>query len=403
MKILKKVRISALIYIIFCLLIFISCDDESERESHFIYFSITEPYTRIGGVECNIDNISGKITNIEPLPAGTNLKELKVWFVTNHSDEGVFVSGIKQESGVTVNDFSSPVEYEIRTKSESRKYVVSFTVSNTCNTQVGVKLEGYSDFVYAVNKDNSRWLSSSVRVSEVDFTSTSERKLKLCLFEVDLTDPSIYLFTTLPGNGDIWGIQNMADQVKAIENSGKHVLGAVNGDYFDNETGEPEGIVCRDGIYLKETFNNSETGSFFGIRNDGRASIGNYDQFLIIKEKFLNVIGGRQMLVSGDGPVAELTNDASLANRTAIGMSSLDLKTLYIVVVEALDADSPKGISLSELARCMITLGAGHAVNLDGGESSTFVVRGESNEFIALNRPDGPLRNVGNGLAIILK
>lgn len=391
---------------LFGLSILASCKEEASKESHFIYFSPTEPYTRIGGVGCSIDNLTGEITNTEKLPAGTDITAMKVWFVTNYDNEGVFVNGKKQQSGVTVNDFTSPVEYEVRTKDETRKYTVSFTLSETCDSQAGIKLEAYTAFVESIDSDKSWWLSPAVRVSEVNFTSVPGRKLKLCLFEVDLTDPSILVRPVLPNDGDEWGMQNMVDQAKAVENSGNHVLGAINGDYFDWDggagTGEPDGIVCRDGEYLKDTFDDPGTGGFFGIRKDGRAAIGDYNEFLQIKDKLYSGIGGQQKIVISNGAVATLSGDSSLANRTAIGMNSADLKTLYMVVVEGLDAGDPKGIKLLELADCMVKLGVGHAVNLDGGGSSTFVVR-ENDDFKAFNRPAGPLRKVGDGLVIISK
>lgn len=404
MKTFRITGLWALCMTLLCLPGLTSCDDEASKDSHFIYFSTTEPYTRIGGVECNIDNLSGEISNLYPLPAGTDLKALKIWFVTNHENEGVFVKGVRQHSGSTINDFSAPVEYEIRTEKEIRKYTVRFTVSATCNTQAGVKLERHTDFIRAIDSDQAWRLSEAVQASEVNFTTTTGHKLKLCLFEVDLTSPSVVVRTTLPDDGNEWGMQHMIDQAKALDNSGKTVLGAINGDYFDwnngNGSGEPEGVVCRDGVYLKETFDLPGIGSFFGIREDGRAAVGSYDEFLLVKDKLRNAIGGRKRLVVNAGPVAGLDDDASLANRTAIGMSSLDLRTMYAVVVEGLDDTDQKGIKLAELASCMIKLGVGHAINLEGGDSSTFVIKKEEG-LTALNRSADRLRKVGNGIAII--
>lgn len=401
-----------------CMAGFAACSEDTSDDSHFIYFSTTQPYTRIGGVECRIDNLTGEITNTEDFPSGTDLSAMTVWFVTNHGNEGVFVNGVRQQSGVSVNDFTHPVEYEIRTEAEIRKYTVRFSASATCKTQIGVKLEGYSDFVASIGDDRSEWLSPAVRMSEVEFTTKevsykvtetdppvviAPRSLRLCLFEIDMTSPSVGIRTTLPGNGDEWGLQNMVGQVEALENSGSHVLGAVNGDYFDwgegAGTGEPEGIVCRDGRYFKETFNDPSTGHFFGIRTDGRAAIGTYDQYLIVKDKLHNAVGGRQIVITEDGRVSGFDKDVSTADRTLVGMSSLDLKTVYLATITETGGGST-GVTLYEAAGCLLRFGVGYALNLDGGGSSTFVVRREDG-FVALDRPGGALRNVGNGLAVI--
>lgn len=385
----------------------LSCEQKDGGESHFIYFSPTEPYTRIDGVECSINNFSKRITNIRALPSGTDLTAMKVWFVTNSENDGVFVNGVEQQSGVTVNDFSSPVEYEIRTRDETLKYTVGFTVSQTSSTVAGVKLEGYTDLVASVDSDDSWWLSSGVKVSEVDLTTTAGRELKLCMFEVDLTDPSVHVRTVVPvpGQGDDWGEQTMVEMAEAVESSGEHVLGAINADYFelddkngDGETGEPESVVLQDGVYLKETFDNPVEGGFFAIRNDGRAAIGGYDDYLSIRDKLYNAVGGRHRLVVNGGVDPNMGNDVSIARRVAIGMNALDLKTLYMVAVEG-----DEGVTLAELANCMVRLGAGHALNLDGGGSTTFVVRGDDDTFEAINRPGGTLRRVGNGLVILAK
>ena len=80
-------------------------------------------------------------------------------------------------------------------------------------------------------------------------------------------------------------------------------------------------------------------------------------------------------------------------------MSSLDLKTVYLATITDAGGGST-GVTLYEAAGCLLRFGVGHALNLDGGGSSTFVVRRDDG-FAALNRPGGTLRNVGNGLAII--
>ena len=51
-----------------------SCEEEGGlQESQLIYFSITEPYARIGGVTCTVDNINMRVTNVDPIPADIDL------------------------------------------------------------------------------------------------------------------------------------------------------------------------------------------------------------------------------------------------------------------------------------------------------------------------------------------
>ena len=49
------------------------------------------------------------------------------------------------------------------------------------------------------------------------------------------------------------------------------------------------------------------------------------------------------------------------------------------------------------------TLGCTEAINLDGGGSSTFIIRDEEGNFDVKNSPsDGGLRSVANGLMVVL-
>jgi len=81
--------------------------------------------------------------------------------------------------------------------------------------------------------------------------------------------------------------------------------------------------------------------------------------------------------------------------RTAVGISK-DARTLYFVVVDGRQANSV-GITLDHLADLMIRFGAHDAINLDGGGSSTMVVKGR-----VVNSPSDLTgeRPVSNGLVV---
>ena len=81
--------------------------------------------------------------------------------------------------------------------------------------------------------------------------------------------------------------------------------------------------------------------------------------------------------------------------RTAIGISR-DSATVYLVVVDGRQQSSV-GMTLEELANSMIVLGAFEALNLDGGGSTTLVVRDS-----IVNAPSDPNgeRPVGNAIVV---
>ena len=74
-----------------------SCGRDAMEESHFIYFSPTEPYLRIGAVECEINQITGEIRNVEPIPGNVDISAMPIYFKTNHQHKGVYVNACKKE------------------------------------------------------------------------------------------------------------------------------------------------------------------------------------------------------------------------------------------------------------------------------------------------------------------
>ncbi|WP_211239512.1 phosphodiester glycosidase family protein [Jiangella gansuensis] len=109
-------------------------------------------------------------------------------------------------------------------------------------------------------------------------------------------------------------------------------------------------------------------------------------------------VGGNHMLVE-DGVQRPFT-DTEPAARSAIGLSE-DGRTMYLVSIDGKQAHS-RGTTLGETAEIMLDLGAHDALNIDGGGSSTLVVRDPgTDERSVVNSPsDGSERSVANGLAL---
>jgi hypothetical protein len=122
--------------------------------------------------------------------------------------------------------------------------------------------------------------------------------------------------------------------------------------------------------------------------------------------KTYDAISGEARIVMGGSPVAGFTN-TEVHPRTAIGYSK-NGKFLYLVVVDGRQPLYSQGMTLDELARLMIALGAHDAMSLDGGGSSTMVIRGGDGNPRILNSPidqyiPGRERPVANHFGIHFK
>lgn len=117
------------------------------------------------------------------------------------------------------------------------------------------------------------------------------------------------------------------------------------------------------------------------------------------------VVGGWPRLVTDGVVVGDTATEGAATSfiesrhpRTAVGYSR-DGNTLYLVVVDGRQPRSA-GMTIAELAQTMRALGAWNALNLDGGGSTTLVVRDS-----ILNSPSDPTgeRTVGNALLVVRK
>ncbi|MCU0424566.1 MAG: phosphodiester glycosidase family protein [Candidatus Kapabacteria bacterium] len=110
---------------------------------------------------------------------------------------------------------------------------------------------------------------------------------------------------------------------------------------------------------------------------------------------FVHAVGGTPRLVRSGIPKHEATQEGTTGRnfisqklpRTAIGTNS-NGTMLYFVTTDPTDNEAgTTGMTLQELAEGMRQIGAYHALNLDGGASSSMVVRGDVNASIGSMRP----------------
>ncbi|MDK2931606.1 MAG: hypothetical protein PWR07_1737 [Bacillota bacterium] len=223
--------------------------------------------------------------------------------------------------------------------------------------------------------------------------------LTVDVLEVDLKDPAISVRPVLAGKDGAPGLARVSELVAR-----EGAIAGVNGVFYAAD-GTPLGLVVIDGQMKAPPVLNRTA---LGITSDGTVLIDNVSMDeggnLVPDWRALGVvhaIGGGPRLVK-DGKVHITSGEERFkadvavgrAPRTAAGVT-FDGK-LLLVAVTGRQAYHSIGVTLEELANLMIELGAKDAMNLDGGGSSTMVVR----DYVMNTPSDGRERRVADAILI---
>ena len=271
-------------------------------------------------------------------------------------------------------------------------------------TELGQKIIVGSDgYVGQYFSDTTYTLAPGVKALEMEILSATGMAVKMFVLEVDLKDTHLTMKASSPKDeGKLKTKQQMTLQALAHDKQGSRVLAAVNGDFFATD-GTPQGIYYRNGVCLKNTMTDNVC-TFFAVTKGKKAVIGSYDEYDTYKDEIQEAVGGRVRLMT-NGNVLPQTSTA-LEPRTAIGVT--DNNVVYILVADGRNFWYSNGMRYAEMGAVMKALGAKDGINLDGGGSSTFIIRSkagfEENRFAIRNWPydnGGVERAVANGLLVV--
>lgn len=168
----------------------------------------------------------------------------------------------------------------------------------------------------------------------------------------------------------------------------------INGDFFDpwHEYGifnyyphVGDGVNTRGLSILRgevQTVGYSQNFQTFNITQDNQAFIGEPTA-----QTYTAISGYIQILQ--DGVPTNTINDAYTNGRhprTAIAVDEAN-ETIIFIVVDGRQPNYSDGVTLDELSEIALQYGGYHALNLDGGGSSTLVIEGEHEQPLLLNSP----------------
>lgn len=178
---------------------------------------------------------------------------------------------------------------------------------------------------------------------------------------------------------------------------------AINGDFFRTQF-ETKGLTIANGIKWNASEDTLER-SFFACSRDKICEIDPANHIAEQKPEWHLAVGGWGNYSNGRFACSKGIKGCDVRNsllahpRTAIGLDAKH-QWLYMVVVEGRLPDYP-GMTLDELSGVFMDLAIDKGLNLDGGGSSTLVIKGQR-----VNRlPSGQLeeRAVANHLGIFVK
>lgn len=263
---------------------------------------------------------------------------------------------------------------------------------------------------YTVFSDISSVLAPGI-TQTIKYAQTADNKqIVYYLANVDVTRDDVTIMAGYndadPGKG--WAMQRVLDQANAM--NAKHsnpddeenyienfrAIVATNGAGFNMSTGEPSGLLVMDG----KEWHPVNADGFFAILKDGSAKIGTTAEYATYKDQIQEAISGFGSVLVKDGELVA-KNDGGRASRTAIGIKADG--SVVMMVMDGRQAPFSVGGTMAEIAQVMLDAGCVHAINLDGGGSTTFVAKPEgSNDLAVISRPsDGYQRSVSTSLIAI--
>lgn len=118
-------------------------------------------------------------------------------------------------------------------------------------------------------------------------------------------------------------MQRVSDQMRYAAIDGRQCTGRRNADFYNMSTGEPEGLVVKNGIQVHAWTPSAEISSrlpyrtFFGILKDGTAIIGDEEVYEANKANLEQAVGGDYILVDNGVPISfdEGTDTSSMPDR----------------------------------------------------------------------------------------
>lgn len=215
-------------------------------------------------------------------------------------------------------------------------------------------------------------ISPGLTQREFIYTNKDGKRQTCFTMEYSPMQSSVVLSVGTPNDGASIGLATVRNQATDAIKKGKRVVAAINADMYNMATGDPWGVVVKDGAEIHQYAPVRTWWKFFGVRRDGTPIYGDRQVYEANKGDIEQALGIHSILVDS-GVVVNTDLTATLAPRNAVGVRS-DQSVFFLLADGRKDPYS-HGLTLQDTAQLMKDLGAVWAGNLDGGGSSTLLTR----------------------------
>lgn len=228
---------------------------------------------------------------------------------------------------------------------------------------------------------------------------------------IDLTAPGIG-FTTTPPSGPLATTAQTTSQF--LLSSGTQV--AINANFFApccRAAPEPKsliGLAISDGTLVSPaTSGTADAASSLFLSGTSQAGIhassaaGRVDLANAFNAVSGNLIVTNGVNTSSQTPTGAPHDPFGLDPRTDVGLSQ-DNRYLYLVAIDGREPGYSAGVTTSDAADFLLSLGAYQGLNLDGGGSTALVQSDGHGGAVLIDQPSGGAeRYVGNNLGVFAK
>ncbi len=267
--------------------------------------------------------------------------------------------------------------------------------------------DGPENGYYTVFSNEHSILAPGIE-QDINYAQTADGKqIVYYVATVDVTRDDVTIVANYKDNDPSkgWGLQSVRDQVYALIENNKdkenyYPIVATNGDGYNITNGTPGGLLIMNGTEYYPV----DRDGFFAILKDGTAVIGTQAEYENYRGQIQDAIGGFGAVLVKDGKinVTKSSNYTSnRASRTAIGIKADG--SVVMMVLDGRQLPRSAGGAMEEIAQIMLEAGCVHAINLDGGGSTTYLSKPAGSDEIQLtNVPsDGYERQVSVSLVAI--